>query len=59
MLGGGGDLSIPIITAYIKRKLPAIGSLFVGVLVGLLFAQSLSKDVSFAFPRHALGNRGH
>jgi hypothetical protein len=39
--------SIPIdhLTTYISRKLPAIGSLCVGVLVGLFFASILSGGI--------------
>lgn len=35
--------------AYLRRKLPAILSLIIGVLVGLLFAQSFGKSVSRIF----------
>ena len=36
---------MPQILVYLRRKLPAIGSLIVGVLVGLFFANAFSRDV--------------
>lgn len=35
------------VMAYLRRKLPAILSLIVGILVGLLFAQSFGRSVSW------------
>jgi len=38
------DYNSMMFIEFVKRKLPAISSLIVGVLVGLLFAQSFSRD---------------
>lgn len=42
-----GEVSIGGLGHFLKRKVPALGSLLIGVLVGLLLAQALSnRDVS-------------
>ena len=51
MMGGHGrrhsaaDLSLGDLLDFVKRKAPSLGSLLVGILVGLLVAQTFSREV--------------
>lgn len=42
------DINVDNLYGFLKRKIPALGSLLVGIMVGLLVAHALGANVSVA-----------